>query len=107
MRLSPRDHEFALMLSGVANANLIAGRNAAALSAAQRAVDESPRFAPALRLRMVALVHLSRLNEAKAATAEYLKLDPSFTISTRVPNYGDPAFRQKYHGALRTVGLPT
>jgi hypothetical protein len=38
MRLSPREHETALMLSGIANANLIAGRDEAALSAAQRAV---------------------------------------------------------------------
>lgn len=106
MRLSPRDHELTIMLSGVANANLIAGRDEAALSAAQRAVDENPRFAPALRIRIVALVHLGRLDEAKAATAEYLALDPGFTIATRVPNYRDPAFRQKYHGALTTVGLP-
>ena len=106
MRLSPRDHELALMLSGIANANLIAGRDEAALSAAQRAVDENPRFAPALRIRIVALVHLGRLEEAKIATAEYLKLDPGFAISTRVANYRDPTFRQKYHGALRAVGLP-
>jgi adenylate cyclase len=106
MRLSPRDHELALMLSGMANANLIAGRVGAALSAAQRAVDENPRFAPALRIRIVALVHSGRLDEAKAAMAEYLKLDPGFAISTRVVSYRDLAFRQKYHGALRTVGLP-
>ena len=105
VRLSPRDHELAIMLSGIANANLIAGRDEAALSAAERAVDENPRFAPARRIRIVALVHLGRLDEAKAARAEYLKLDPGFTISSRVPNYRDPAFRQRYHGALRTVGL--
>jgi hypothetical protein len=46
------------------------------------------------------------LDEAKVATAEYLKFDPAFTISTRIPNYREMAFRQKYHGALRTVGLP-
>ncbi|WP_426409716.1 adenylate/guanylate cyclase domain-containing protein [Bradyrhizobium ganzhouense] len=106
MRLSPRDHEVALMLSGMANANLIADRDEAALSAAQRAIDENPRFAPALCIRIVALAHSGRLDEAKAATAEYVRLDPGFTISTRVPNYRDPAFRQKYHEALRKVGLP-
>jgi hypothetical protein len=56
--------------------------------------------------RIVALVHLGRLDEAKVATAEYLKFDPAFTISIRIPNYREMAFRQKYHGALRTVGLP-
>jgi hypothetical protein len=79
MRPSPRDHETALMLSGIATANLIAGRDEAPLSAAPRAVGENPRFASAVRNRIVALVHLGRLDEAKVATAEYLKFDPAFT----------------------------
>ena len=54
----------------------------------------------------MALVHLVGLDEAKVATAEYLKFDPAFTISTRIPNYREMAFRQKYHGALWTVEMP-
>jgi hypothetical protein len=46
-------------------------------------------------IRIVALVHLGRLDEAKVATAEYLKFDPAFTISTRTPNYREMAFRRR------------
>jgi adenylate cyclase len=84
MRPSPRDHETALMLSGIATANLIAGRDEAPLSAAPRAVGENPRFASAVRNRIVALVHLGRLDEAKVATAEYLKFDPASRPESRI-----------------------
>jgi TolB-like protein/class 3 adenylate cyclase len=45
MRLSPRDPEIGIMLTGIALAHLIAERPTQALSAAQKGIDESPRLA--------------------------------------------------------------
>jgi adenylate cyclase len=106
MRLSPRDHEIGIMLNGIAIAHLIAGRDDVALPLAQKGIDETPRFASIHRTKMVALVSLGRLPEAKAEADVLLTLDPSFTVSSRVPHFQDAAFQEKYWGALKVAGLP-
>jgi hypothetical protein len=52
------------------------------------------------------LSNLGRLQEAKAAADVLPSLDPGFTISSRLPNYRDAAFQQKYYAALTAAGLP-
>jgi adenylate cyclase len=106
MRLSPRDPEIGMMLNGIALAHLIAGRATQALSAAQKGIDDSPRFGSVHRMKIAALVDLGRPQDAKEAAATFLTLDPTFTIATRLPKFRDAAFQQRYYGALKTAGLP-
>jgi adenylate cyclase len=106
MRLSPRDPESGMMLNGIALAQLIAGRALQALSAAQKGFDDSPRFGSVHRMKIAALVDLGRSQDAKMAAATFLTLDPTFTITTRLPKFRDATFQQRYYGALKAAGLP-
>jgi adenylate cyclase len=106
MRLSPRDPEISIMLSGIAMAHLIAGRADEALTFSQKSIDDTPRFTSAHRTKIAALVHLGRLPDAKIAAAEFLTFDPAFTISARLPAFRDAEFRQRYYGGLTAAGLP-
>jgi tetratricopeptide (TPR) repeat protein len=74
MRLSPRDPEIGIMLNGIAMAHLIAERTVQALSAAQKAIDDWPRFGSSHRCKIAALVGLGRLQDAKVAAATFLAL---------------------------------
>jgi adenylate cyclase len=106
MRLSPRDPEIGLMLNGIALAHLIAGRATQALTAAQKGIDELPRFTSVHRIKIAALVDLGRLQDAKMAAETFLTLDPTFSITTRLPKFRDLAFQQRYHSSLKAAGLP-
>jgi adenylate cyclase len=106
MRLSPHDPAIGPMLNGIALAHLIAGRATQALSAAQKGIDDWPRFGSVHRTKIAALVDLGRLQDAKMAAATFLTLDPTFTIKTRLPKFRDAAFQQRYYGALKAAGLP-
>jgi adenylate cyclase len=106
IRLSPRDPEMSIMLSGIALAQLIAGRTEEALISAQRSIDEAPRFLPGYRVKIAALGNLGRWQEAKAVAEELLTYDPEFTISSRMPVMRDTEARQRYWSPLRAVGLP-
>ena len=105
IRLSPRDPQVSFMLSGIALAHLIAGRNDESLLFSQRSIDDTPRFAPGHRAKIVALVALGRLDEARKAAVEFLILDPSFTILARLPRFRNAAFQAKYYGGLKAAGL--
>jgi adenylate cyclase len=106
MRLSPRDPEMMSFLSGLALAHLVAGRDENVLIAAHEAMQEMPNWAPSYRLQAAALARLGRLVEAGVAAKCLLKLDPGFTIATRLPKFRDPAFRESYSTALKVAGLP-
>jgi TolB-like protein/class 3 adenylate cyclase/Tfp pilus assembly protein PilF len=105
MRLSPRDPEMASMLAGISFAHLISGRYEKALSFAQQSIDEGPHSASGHRAKITALIFLNREQEARAAAAMLLTVDPQFSISSRLPPYRDPHFQQRYHAALKTAGL--
>ncbi len=106
MRLSPCDPEISFMLSGIAGCHFTAGRYEDSLSFSQKSIDDTPRFVGAHRTKIAALVNLGRLEEARAAAAEFLTYDPAFTISTRLPRFRDAAVRQRYYDALKAAGLP-
>jgi adenylate cyclase len=106
MRLSPCDPEISFMLSGIAGCHFIAGRYEDSLSFSQKSIDDTPRFVGAHRTKIAALVNLGRLQEARAAAAEFLTYDPAFTISMRLPRFRDAALRQRYYDALKAAGLP-
>jgi TolB-like protein/class 3 adenylate cyclase len=105
IRLSPRDPEMPSTLTGIAFAHLIAGHNEQALAFAQQSIDEGPQFTSGHRVKITALLFLNREQEARAAAEMLLTYDPHFKISSRLPIYRDPDFRQRYHTALKAAGL--
>jgi adenylate cyclase len=105
MRLSPRDPEISFMLSGIAMAHLIAGRDKDSLLFSQKSIDDTPRFTSAHRTKIAAPVALGRLEEARATAAEFLTFDPNFTISARLPRFRNAAFQERYYGGLKAAGL--
>ncbi len=105
IRLSPRDPEMAVTLTGIAFAHLIAGHNEQALAFAQQSIDEGPQFTSGHRAKITALIFLNREQEARAAAEMLLTYDPQFTISSRLPGYRKSDFQQRYRAALKAAGL--
>jgi adenylate cyclase len=106
LRVSPRDPEIGYMFSGIAMAHQIAGRDDQSLFFSQKTIDDIPWFTAGYRTKIVCLVNLGRLDEAKALAQHFLTIDPGFTIAGRLPPFRDPTFQQRYYGALIKAGLP-
>jgi adenylate cyclase len=106
MRISPRDQERYVFLGILALAHLGAGRNAEAETAAQQSVQGHPRSVPEHRFLILALVRLGRIDEARAAAARLLEINPSARISNmRIPSR-NRAFVEEFRDALRAAGMP-
>jgi TolB-like protein/class 3 adenylate cyclase len=81
MRLSPLDPEGPGIKSGLAGAHLVAGRYEEALEWADRSLHEQPHFSPALRVKVVSLAQLGRIEEARRWLRTVLELQPGLTIA--------------------------
>ncbi len=87
---------------------------ATAFYAARRygeALDANRKIAYATRAwnraRVAAcLAQLGRLDEARAETAEVLRLKPDFSILAEMPHYEEPADAEHVLGGMRKAGLP-
>ena len=103
IRLSPRDPEMALTLTGIAFAHLIEGHNEQALAFVQPRIH-GPQFTSGHRVKITALIFVNREQEARAAAEMLLTYDPQFKISSRLPGYRNGDFQQRYHAALKELG---
>ena len=83
-------------------------RYADALDAAQNAVRANPRFSVAHSVLAAALLRTGHTAEAKAASQEMLKYEPTFTIyGVQVVAGGlEPAVFKPFADAWREIGLP-
>jgi adenylate cyclase len=81
MRLSPLDPQGASIKSGLAGVHLVAGRYQEALEWADRALHEQPHCSPALRVKVVSLAQLGRIDEARHWLRSVLELQPGMTIA--------------------------
>jgi adenylate cyclase len=105
IRLSPRDPAMPVFLAGIGMAYLQAGRDEDALAAFRRHMLLRPSPVP-LRGLITALIRLSRIDEARSAAAEMLRLWPEFRVSTvRVP-FWNADFAEEQREACRLAGLP-
>jgi len=105
MRLSPRDPTTPVFLAGIGMAYLQAGRNEDALEAFRRQMLVCPSPVP-LRGLMTVLIRLGRIDEARSAAADMLRLWPGFRVSAvRIP-FRNVAFAQEQRDACRLSGLP-
>jgi TolB-like protein/Tfp pilus assembly protein PilF len=108
VRLSPRDPFCFLWLYLLGFATFLAGRYEEALEHLQRSVRLNPNIPGPYRLRAACLGELGRLEEARAALADFLRFMPGATVTSmraQLPLKNPDDF-ERYARALRRVGLP-
>ena len=110
MRLSPLDPRIGFTNSvGIALAHLAAGQYEAAVEWADRSLREFPRHRPAICYKVIALAHLGRIAEARAALGRERELDPGLTIAAVKANYAAalaPDLLAMFLEGYRKAGLP-
>jgi adenylate cyclase len=108
-RLSPFDPFGYFNNAGLALAHLAARRFEQAIEWADRTLHTQPRAATAIRAKIIANAHLDRLDEARAALAQMLTIDPRLTVGAvralAAPSWA-PEFHELYLTGLRKAGMP-
>ena len=108
-RLSPFDpYTFFICALNIAFAHLAARRFEQAIEWADRALHDQPRMVTAMRVKVAALAHLGRLDEARAELARVLAIDPKLTIPgfREYAHFAAPEVLELYVTGLRLAGLP-
>jgi adenylate cyclase len=108
MRLSPKDQWFYMWLTGMGFAHFSEGRYEAAVDWTSRSVRLNADNELAYRSLAASYAQLGRLDEARAAAEEELRLDPDLTIAkVRSQNTSTPSnFLERWLDGLRKAGLP-
>lgn len=111
LRLSPRDGRLHSFYAVMAAACLHAGRDEQALDWAQKSVNARPDFGTAYAWVAASTALIGDLPKARAALAEFRRLQPGYTISSfRAEGISDnPAFlaqHERFFEGLRKAGLP-
>ncbi len=110
MRLGPLDPLSYLNAAGLALAHLMARRFEQAVEWANRALDDQPRLIYSIRARIVANVHLGRLDDARADLGRLLALQPGFSIAKYRAIFAQSAHSadviELFVAGLRLAGLP-
>jgi TolB-like protein/Flp pilus assembly protein TadD len=111
LRLSPRDTNANVWLMGAGYAKLQLGDAEAAVSRFRTSIERNRNLPIAHIGLAVALAQLGRIEDAKAAAASGLALDPSFTVRrmkagavTDNPVY--LAARERMYEGMRMAGVP-
>ncbi|NJO24139.1 MAG: hypothetical protein HC868_16015 [Sphingomonadales bacterium] len=107
-RLSPRDPRTWYRAAVAALAHFLAGDFEEAAACANRALAQSPRFAPTLRVLAASFARLGRTHEVRQAMQDLLRLKPQLAVTTlrgRLGHMDDKAL-DPFLEALRVAGLP-
>ncbi|HWZ67209.1 MAG TPA: adenylate/guanylate cyclase domain-containing protein [Stellaceae bacterium] len=107
-RLSPFDPYTSFYASNVAIAHLAARRFEQAIEWADRTLHDQPRVVPAMRVKVVGLAHLGRLDAARAELSRLLAIDPKLTIAGYLAyaHFMASEVLELYVTGLRLAGLP-
>lgn len=107
-RLSPRDPRGWFIASGMALAHVVDGHFEEAAACAQIAVDQNPRSTIALRFLAGSLAKLGRMEKARDALEDMLRIEPDLTLARlRARLLGiDNRVWNKVAEGLRLAGLP-
>jgi adenylate cyclase len=108
LRLSPFDPLGYVNATWLAQAHLAARSFEKVIEWADRALHDQPRFIAAVRVKVIALAYLGRLDEAHAELGRMLALYPGLTIATFRPATAsfDPEYAEFALAGLRLAGLP-
>jgi adenylate cyclase len=87
---------------------LLVGEHERAITALNEAISRKPKRADTHVQLAAVLVDMGRLEEAKKAISDALKLDPKMSVSrmTRISEFQDPKTASWHDDLLRTAGLP-
>jgi adenylate cyclase len=107
-RLSPFDPYTFRCALVMAAAHQAARRFEQAIEWAARALHDQPRMVSAMRVKVVALAHLGRLDEARAELSRVLAIDPKLAIAgfREYRPFMAPEVLELYVTGLRPAGLP-
>jgi adenylate cyclase len=89
-------------------AHFVAGDFEEAAACANRALAQSPRFAPTLRVLAASFAKLGRTDDARQAMLDLLRMEPQLTVTTlrgRLAHMDEKAL-DPFLAALRVAGLP-
>jgi TolB-like protein len=110
IRLSPLDPRAYVFTAGLGFAHMAAGRYEEAILWADRALQMQPRYALAMRPKLVCLAHLGRADEARDLLKHMLAVQPGFTIAAWKASYlltaHSPTLLTLYTDGLRKAGVP-
>ena len=108
MRLSPRDPMIWWFYQSASAAYFGLKRYQEAVDWGRRLVQAYPGLGENWRIFGTACAHLGRLDDARSAAAEVLRLQPGYSLAvTRAALGGaDPDFLERYLDGLRKAGLP-
>ncbi|RVD43350.1 tetratricopeptide repeat protein [Mesorhizobium sp. M4A.F.Ca.ET.020.02.1.1] len=107
MRLSPFDSWAWAAFDAQAMSHLLRGRYEEACRAAYKSVQANPAHSITYVQLAAALAKLGRLDEARAAAARVLELQPAFRYSRQFAGVNcAPALAKALGSALRDAGLP-
>jgi TolB-like protein len=109
IRLSPFDPLGWMFAGGLAIVHLLARRFEEAIEWSDRALQGQPRWAVAIRLKVVACAYLDRTEEARDGLSRMLELQPGLTIAWWKSSYRGmfpPELLDFYVEGLRKAGLP-
>ena len=107
-RLSPFDPYTFFGAANIAVAHLAARRFEQAIEWADRALHDQPRLVTAMRVKVAANAHLSRLDEARAELRRVLAIAPELTIAgfREFAHFAAPEVLELFVTGLRLAGLP-
>jgi adenylate cyclase len=106
MRLDP--FHSPSLFSHLGHARYLLGQGEAAVEALRTSVRRAPNFRPNFLWLAAASARLGRMDEARAAAAEVMRIEPEFCISTemeRIP-FVDCKDAEHFAEDLRKAGLP-
>jgi adenylate cyclase len=108
MRLSPRDSMIYIFYQNASLAYFGLKRYEEAADWARKLVRAFPKLPANWRILAAVTAHLGRLDEARSAFEELLRLQPEFSLD--VPRAAlaaaDPDFLERYIDGLRKAGMP-
>jgi len=105
MRLDPKDIGFPLYQLGTTY--VMMGRNEEAVEALRKSLGMHPRNMPGWVALTMAYSSLDRMEDARAAATEVLKLSPNFSVEPFAKSmpYKDPETAKSMADALRKAGM--
>ncbi len=105
-KLNPQDPQLRTHQTFLARAYVNAGADEAAVDRARAAIQRRPDYPHAHFILAIALGHLGRLDEARAALRECEALHPGF-IKSRADwqPYVDPSSNERLQAGLRRIGI--
>jgi len=107
LRLSPFDSWIFFPCHGLVLGHFSLGAYLDATAAARKAIQFNPEFSMSYMLLAASLVKVGRLEEAKAAAARVLELQPSYRFGKHFRGVDcAPALAASLSEALRAAGLP-